>query len=459
MKSKIVNENNFNRLAAAIIERYGCSYEDSLKKLENFKLHLICGDNIKASSSLQAALLTAINTGKRAFLGGVCVALPDWTPTLLPWPKLKSINKIVLELGGKLIEKTEDEADFTLFLGQKARSEIESLQIISNGWIGGIQTAYEEINLEDKNDFVLSGILAGALGVGLAFLRVSGIHPPAVDRSVGMSLWRPDLHWLDKESIGPPIEYLPKNIWMLGLGHLGQGYLWNLGLLPFENTKDVNILLQDYDRIVEANYSSGLLTESKDKGEYKTRSCARWLEKRGFRTIITERQFNENTKRADDEPFVALCGFDSAKARRLLETNNYDLIIECALGGNLSTFDDIILHTLPNSKNPPSKIWNPKIVTKEIINTKVLKAFETEKNCGILATTISSRAISASFIGAIAGSIVISELLRGLHEGNRYETIVLKLRDVENSSAVIMNTYSTESARNGFVTIPNPRQS
>jgi hypothetical protein len=128
------------------------------------------------------------------------------------------------------------------------------------------------------------------------------------------------------------------------LGHLGQAYLWNFGLLPYEKPAEATFMLQDYDLVVSGNYSSQLLCERNCIGRKKTRVCAEWLQARGFETTITERRFDESTKRTADEPFVACCGFDAAKPRRLLERAGFDLVVECALGADASRFDRIIMH-------------------------------------------------------------------------------------------------------------------
>ncbi len=60
----------------------------------------------------------------------------------------------------------------------------------------------------------------------VALLVNNNIHAAACDKSIGLSLWRPDLDWRADESNGPLIELLPKRLWLLGMGHLGQAYAW-----------------------------------------------------------------------------------------------------------------------------------------------------------------------------------------------------------------------------------------
>lgn len=247
----------------------------------------------------------------------------------------------------------------------------------------------------------------------------------AGDRSTGLSLWRPDLNWLDPLATGPQAALLPKKYWVLGLGHLGQAYLWNISLLPYTDPNQVLILLQDSDRIVKANWSAGLLTFKKSLGHYKTRWCSRWLEQRGFRTLLTERRFDDATRRAAEEPFVALCGFDTAASRLPLQDAGFDLIVEAGLGGNLAMFDRATLHTFPNAQRSPKEIWGAPDQEDAEANPIILSILRNQLKdpCGIVPITIARKAVSASFVGACTGALAISEILRGLHDGTRYEKI------------------------------------
>ena len=134
--------------------------------------------------------------------------------------------------------------------------------------------------------------MAGALGVAAAFFRVTYIDKFFGSEPVGVSLWKPDCNWLLPEANGRKIDYLPKNLSVLGLGHLGQAYLWNLGLLIEPNTGGkMKILLQDFDVVKKANFITGLLSELLSVGKKKTRICAEWLEKRQAKWTAKENPF------------------------------------------------------------------------------------------------------------------------------------------------------------------------
>jgi hypothetical protein len=261
---------------------------------------------------------------------------------------------------------------------------------------------------------------------------------------------------MDEGAKGPEINFLPKKFWILGLGHLGQAYLWNIGLLPYNQNSKPEILLNDFDKLVKGNWSAALLCNAEDEG-YKSRICSKWLENRGIETCISERPFDGNTRRVNGEPFIALCGFDSAKSRLPLEEAGFDLIVEAGLGSNISTFDIIAFHTFPDGSKSPREIWDDYDETIPETNKTVLEILnEIDKDeCGIIPLTIAGKSLSASFVGACSGALVMAEILRGLHAGKRFDKIVLQLRNLD--GIVLQSnkkeTYSTELGRNGWIDI------
>ena len=458
---KEINENNLNRLAVSIMEKHFCSYDDAVERLLKLKLVLVCSEEIKNSLPLQAAFLTAINTGKRAFLGGVDVIIPKEVSCLLPWPRNNNLNEVVKEIGANIVSSQQN-SSFSLYFGSRTNVENNSLEVICNNWQGGVIINGDHgLKSNSTDNCPLGGIAAGSLAVALAFMVASEIKIDAADQSTGISLWRPDLFWLEREAEGPALKFLPEKFWLLGLGHLGQAYLWNIGLLPYETPSKVEVLLQDHDRIVDANRSAGLLSEKIDIGDYKTRVCAKWLEDRLFKTRIVERKFDQFTKHNEEEPLIALCGFDSAESRSQLEKSGFSLIVESALGGSLNLFDNIILHTFPDSFHKAESIWLTANNENRVLNKSILKEFShlEEDGCGILAKNLANKAISSSFVGAFAGSLVIAELLRGLHGGKRYDTIVAQLRNLQFKKAFLHSNENSlsELTINGFCQLENKK--
>ena len=62
------------------------------------------------------------------------------------------------------------------------------------------------------------------------------------------------------------------------LGHLGQAYLWALGLLPYVDSSEVSLVLQDIDIITPSTESTSILSDTTLIGRKKTRAMAEWAD-------------------------------------------------------------------------------------------------------------------------------------------------------------------------------------
>ena len=280
----------------------------------------------------------------------------------------------------------------------------------------------------------LAPILAAAACASEVFSLLSGDQPMAGRRTVGMSLWQPGHDWLLADASELPVSFLPSKLWFLGLGNLGQAFASCLAALPYPKRSDVQLVLQDDDRIAPSNDSTSLLSYVKDIGRRKTRAVAEWLEERGFECVLEERRFGKHTARAETEPGVALCGVDNALARAELSDANFDLIIEAGLGAGPEAFRSIIIHTFPASRTP-AEIWSAQVGQADI-NYENQPAYAKLKKegldkCGL--AQLASRTVGAPFVGLIAACLVFSELLRRLNGGAQAEVIstsALALEDV-----------------------------
>ncbi len=248
----------------------------------------------------------------------------------------------------------------------------------------------------------------------------------------GPAVSHPWNSWVDDSDTGPKLEWLPSNFWLIGLGHLGQAYLWTLGFLPYANPETVQLVLQDYDELVFANDSTSLLTNSKMIGQKKTRAMAQWCAQRGFRTRIVERRFAANFEINAEEPQVALCGVDNQAARAALEDVGFTQIIEAGLGRGTEEYLAFQMHCFPAERTARQR-WKSVDVTKsddafEKPAYESLAAQGVDK-CGI--TMLANRSVGASFVGAFTSTLVISELLRMALGAHRYAVVDGSLRSPE----------------------------
>ena len=110
---------------------------------------------------------------------------------------------------------------------------------------------------------------------------------------------------------------------------------------------------------------------------------------------------------------------------------------------------------MSSSSKSPKDIWGDVVEKNREINRPVLEILKKRDNdiCGIVPISIAGKAVSASFVGACSGALVIAEVLRGLNGGMRYEKIVAHLRAIDDVKAIPHSKgyYTTELSKNGFV--------
>ena len=279
----------------------------------------------------------------------------------------------------------------------------------------------------------LSGMLAAGLAVNEAFLFVNGGMPAAGRRALGLSLWRPgpEADWLQPDESEPPLTYLPSRLWLIGLGHLGQAYLWGLGLLPYQDPADVALVLQDIDVIAESTESTSILTDAAMIGRKKTRAMAAWAERRGFATSLQERMFAADFTRQAEEPAVALCGLDNGAGRQALDQVGFDFVVEAGLGRGHRDFRAMRLHVLPG-RRAAADIWKQ---TREGEKVEDRPAYAKLMEDGVLdrcgMTLLAGKAVGAPFVGSIAATLALSEVLRLLHGGAVYQLIDIDLLSLD----------------------------
>lgn len=364
----------------------------------------------------------------------------------VPWRRCRTIREAVIDLQGQVVDRVPSNLPRIVFgdpLGCADGADVQGFAVRATfeGWSGGVVPLEDGVRLAERQEFTLSGVLAGALAVSEAFQFVRGGNVQSGRREVGLSLWKPEegVSWLDEAAVGPPIEYLPRQAWLIGLGHLGQAYLWALGLLPYAHPHEVQLVLQDDDVLVRANDSTSLLTSSVLLGEKKTRAMAQWCEERGFRTSILERRFNEKCQINDEEPRVALCGVDNAMARAALEQVGFQRVIEAGLGWGRQEYLAFQVHTFPSHRSARD-LWggiSETHGTDTLIHQPAYQRLESDgelDQCGL--TLLAGHSVGAAFVGAATAALVIAELERLVLGEHAYEIIDGTFRSLHHRKAM-----------------------
>lgn len=397
----------------------------AMELLRGFGLTIHLGEEIAHSADHQTALLTLVNTARRTLLGGIeVVGLPDVT-CVTPLAPNQSLRTAVRELGGRFVHQPRSGWPAVVIgIAEVATEGMPCWRLTWDGWRGGVIPARDGMHLSDANGSGIAPALAAGICAAEAFAFHAGDNAMAGRRTAGLSLWSPGRDWLMPDPTEPVIAYLPSRLWLIGLGNLGQAFAWLLASLPYDHPGQVQLVLQDFDRIAESNDSTSVLSRLADINHRKTRVVAEWLEARGFETFLEERQFGPWTQRTSDEPGVALCGIDNPNGRAVLEKAGFGLIVEAGLGAGPQEFQCISMHTFPSSRTAES-IWS-KHIGRKVDNVENKPAYQALKEkgmdgCGL--AQLASRTVGVPFVGMIAACLAVSELLRRLNAGTPAEII------------------------------------
>jgi hypothetical protein len=382
----------------------------------------------------EAAFATILNASPRAFQGAVRVRLAEDATLKAGWLAGRSASEAIEAFGCERVTSLSD--DFpTLVLGPPANNwptRGPCLGVTYAGWSGGVLSRPGQA-LSRHPEFPPTGVLAAAIGVSEAFQIIRG-NARAGHRDHGLSLWRPDMQWINPAAFGPDFRGLlaPNKIHFVGLGHLGQAYLWTLGWLPFAEPTEVDLVLQDVDCLTEANLSTSLLATRAELGQPKTRFLAAKLEERGYHTRLIERRLDEHHRATEDEPRAALIGVDNPMTRALLGNAGWQLIIDVGLGAGPGNYLDAQMHSFP-ARVTPAELWGGRRGSFDatLLDQPAYRKLERSLGDPCGAIMVAGRAVGAAFVGAFASAVAVSELVRYYaDDAARFEVLNLSLRDL-----------------------------
>lgn len=428
------NADSMHRLAKMALDAGEVtSPEEAVALFSRYRLRIHLGHGWANTLAGQACFLTALNTAVRAFLGGVEVHGDLGHALGVPLYQGRSARGVAEELGAAVVTNATTELP-TLVLGAAPEGALPTfcVQLSWDHWRFEVGPVGAGPGLTCFDDNPLAGMGAAALAVNEAFMHVRGDLAEAGHRGVGMSLWAPlaVADWRDDAHKGPALAYLPKSLWLVGLGHLGQAYAWTLGMLPYAGNGRPHLVLQDFDKAAKSNLSTCLLLWASDLHKPKARVVASRLEAAGFSTALVERRFGPEHKVMAEEPTTVLFGVDNVAARRDLEKAEFSMIVEAGLGSGYRDFRNIRLHTFPGPRQP-SQIWTAESTAQaaaELNDTYKKLAEERKDICGM--TQLASRAVATPFVGALAAVLALAEVMRPLHGGAVHAALDVQMKSL-----------------------------
>ena len=444
-----------SRIDKLFVDRDGTEAGAARARRKGFTVAICCGSDAEGSYTLQLAALTAVCLAVRCFPGAVRVVLSEklQAARLLIWPSLNltMLDAFTALLGAQPITTTPGATSAAILLGD-APPIPKALRVTFDGWIAKVGPASCTERLPEREYCSVAGVLGAAIAISEVFLSFADMSIEAGRRVVTLSLWRPNAGPSDPAALGVPVEYLPGSLWVLGLGHLGNAYLWALASLPYTDPQGVLLYLNDYDSVEPENVETGILFRPDNVPSLKTRVCNAWLEARGFRTRMIERPFDAHfrcrTGEPTKEPLLALSGFDSNPVRRDLAGAGFLRVVDSGLGSTASNFDTLSMHTLPNPRSA-DKLW-PDLPAEELEKrTKAQERMVRENaayasfgsdECGRY--DLVGKSVAVPFVGAAAASFVIAETLRLFHDGPAYTDLKFSLATPGRCAAVSSGLYS-----------------
>lgn len=404
---RIEIDSETSRIRAALVNAGLHTFSEAEEKLAASRLSLVLAADAAHTPAGQAAFLTAAVTGVRCF-GDVDIHGPLDQPLLFPLPiAAKSLGEAAAVLGAK--ESQVPPSGRRILIG----SELEdgdgwSVEAFWNGWMAGVAPGRKPVAI-GRSDCTLAGIAAGALAVGQAFLAEQG-HPRAGRTVQHLSLWAPELGEQDAHQLGPRLRevYLPAGLWLVGLGNLGQAYLWSLTLLPYARPDEVLLFLQDDQHIRKENWGTSILVQRGRYGSLKTRVAEEWATERGFQVRRIDRRLDEHLVRSDAEPGIALAGLDGMHARRLLGHRGFEYVIDAGLGATVSDYRKFRINVFDSTSNASDHfqgVEDPRAqVAQELMQLRSYQELAHSRGdggCG--AAMLAESSVAVPFVSALAG--------------------------------------------------------
>lgn len=384
-----------SRLAKLLIDADGLSAEEAEAQLGALTLEIVIGPQAHCVAGHQA-ILTAVAVGRRTFAGGVSVVLDSDKRLCSNLPLGARTLGGALETLGVGVISSAPAARIAIGIGTDV-AEVDAFGWWDN-WRAGAREAPTPCHGDDNP---LAGIVAGAACVARAFSKARCACYPAI--SV-FDLWP-----TPETTTGPAFSevFLPSELWILGLGNLGQASLWSLSALPYAQPQAVKLVLQDRDRISAENWGTSILVKRGEYGAYKTQFGEAWCIARGFDVRRVDRWVDENHRVQEGEPRIALCGFDKVEARKMLDASGYDLIIDTGLGRGHADFERFRI-SIFDREHRISDHFGQQRAPQADAPQDYVKLVGLDQ-CG--AALFGQVAVAAPYVSAIAGAFQISRAI------------------------------------------------
>lgn len=371
-------------------------------------------DDAVAEPWAQAALMAVVAAGKRMFRRGVYLASAGDPACRLALHGAGSFRRRLVTAGAR--DQPAPQGAERLHVGRGAT--YGAVACWTDGWSAWVGPGQTPGAAAPSNE--ISGVLAAALGLQEVFRRHVLLDLRAGRRTYGLSAWGPDA------PADGRLLRLPSDLWVLGLGNLGQAAFLVLGVLPYWNPGSVRLLLQDFDTAGPENLGVQVLTEPSWIGRRKARCVAAWADTMGFNTDICERAFQLGHQPGREEPRVLLGCVDNLEARRAAARAGFDLMVDAGLGATAAEAFDVRLHAFPGRRSI-EEVWPdaPPVALRLSPGLQRAVAEGRIDACG--AMSIAGRSVGVPCTALAAAAIQIAQVVRAFETGSCCDLVDLTL--------------------------------
>src|SRR5581483_8703993 len=150
-----VTADSLHRTVKLLIDSGKCeSPEEAEAYLRTLVLQVAVGPEIATDLAAQAALLTIVNAGQRAFLGGVRVTLAVDCALDVPWAYRRTAADAVVHYGGEIVGTLDPNRPTLAVARPEGATGNPVLHVTHSGWVGGI--------VEDAADLLTGSAISPA---------------------------------------------------------------------------------------------------------------------------------------------------------------------------------------------------------------------------------------------------------------------------------------------------------
>jgi len=371
------------------------SYEEAESLFASFQLRIHVQPGFSKIPAVEAAILTLLNAAPKTFLGGVELVGSLQEKCTRAWLKGKTLGEAA-QYFGVAIDVCKSTDIPTIHVG-KGKAPCITFWLGINLQHDGFLLSPDIAMASSQASSIELGVAAAGAALNEAFQHAYRKAPLAGQR---------EIFWSRPCCNSEPLHF--DSCWLIGLGHLGQAFLWTL-MLSDTDSFPRSIRLTDFDTVSWSSLSTCLLVGASDVGRLKVDAVAERLESLGIEVQRDGTRLNLATPDVvQSEQDLAVVAVDNIALRRSLDRLHASLVLEAGIGEGTEAFTRVQFHAFPGLRKARD-IWvgdgerssRTSNLSQPAYQTLLAKSGD---ECGT--ALVAGRSIATPFVGAFAGALL-----------------------------------------------------